>query len=100
MTGLYAFFLLCSIAGLGILDYRFKLAVFNKPKQAFGILVFAIGIFILWDAAGILMNIFRIGDNSLLIGLRIGEFPAEEVVFLALLNYTSLVAYCLFRRNI
>lgn len=100
MPGLYALFLLCSIAGLGILDYRFKLAVFYKPKQALSILAVAIGVFIIWDIAGIMTNIFRIGENNLLIGLHIGEFPVEELLFLVLLNYTSLVVYCLIRRRI
>ena len=99
MPGLYALFLLFSIAGLGILDYRFKLAVFYKPVQALSVLATAVGVFILWDIAGIFLNIFRIGDNNLLLGLHIGEFPVEELLFLVLLNYTSLVVYCLLRRR-
>lgn len=99
MPGLYALFLLFSITGLATLDYRYKLAVFYKAKQALGILAVAVGVFIIWDIAGIMSGIFRIGENDLLIGLRIGEFPVEELLFLVLLNYTSLVVYCLVRRR-
>lgn len=99
MPGLYALFLLLSIAGLGVLDYRFKLAVFYKPKQALGILGVAVSVFIVWDIAGIVSGIFRIGQNNLLLGLRIGEFPVEELLFLMLLNYTSLIVYCLVRNR-
>lgn len=98
MPGLYLLFLIISICGLGVIDYRFKLAVFYRPKQALLLLAGTVGVFILWDIAGILQHIFRIGENNLLIGLRIGEFPVEELFFLLLLNYTSLVVYCLLRR--
>lgn len=98
MPGLYLLFLLLSIGGLAVLDYRFKLAIFYKPKQALYLLVAAVGIFIIWDSAGIAQHIFRIGQNDLLIGLRIGEFPLEELFFLILLNYSSLIVYCFLRR--
>lgn len=93
MSGLYALFLLVSIAGLGVLDWRYKLALFYKTKQSLAILGITQLVFILWDIAGVLLGIFRIGENDLLLGIRIGEFPVEELLFLVLLNYTSLVAY-------
>lgn len=99
MPGLYALFLLISIGGLGILDYRYKLAMSIKPRQALTILAISITIFIFWDIAGIAADIFRIGDNNLLIGLRVGDFPVEELLFLVLLNYNSLVVYTALQRR-
>lgn len=93
MPGAYALFLLVSIMGLGALDYRYSLAVFHKPRRALSLLAAAVSVFIAWDAAGIAAGIFRIGENSLLIGMHLGEFPLEELLFLALLNYTSLTIY-------
>lgn len=98
MPGLYAAFLLVSIAGLSVIDYRYRLAFFYRTKQSLVVLAIALATFILWDIAGILSAIFRIGENDLLIGLRVGEFPLEEILFLILLNYTSLITYCLLRR--
>lgn len=99
MPGAYAVFLLLSIGGLATLDYRYTLALWYNARQTLIVLGNALAFFIVWDIAGILAGIFRIGQNTLLIGLHIGEFPIEELLFLVLLNYTSLIVYCGLRRR-
>ena len=93
MTGMYLIALLFSLAGLATIDYRYKLAVFNKPKQSANILILSILVFIIWDIIGIKLGIFFIGQNEYLTGIRVGEFPIEELFFLLLLNYCSLLIY-------
>lgn len=100
MRGLYLALLLFSLSGLATLDYRFKLAFFKYPVRTFKIITTALVVFILWDIAGIVGHMFSIGDNNLLLGIRIGEFPLEEIFFLLLLNYSSLILYLLFKMRI
>jgi len=99
MRGEYLLFLLAAITCIGAMDYRWKLAYFNKPAQTWKILIISLVVFIIWDIAGILDKIFFIGHNHLLIGVRIGQFPVEEIFFLVLLNYSSLIIYLLLRRR-
>lgn len=90
---MYLIALLFSLAGLATIDYRYNLAVFNKPKQTAKILIISILAFIIWDILGIKLGIFFIGQNEYLTGIGIGEFPIEELFFLILLNYCSLLIY-------
>lgn len=99
MSGLYFMALIISILGMTVIDKRFKLAYFYKPKQTVRILLIAVGVFIIWDVFGIVLDIFFIGSERYLLGLKIGQFPIEEILFLILLNYCSLLTYILFKRK-
>lgn len=90
--------LLISLGGLTLLDYRLKLALFVHKRRTVTIFVVTIGLFIVWDIAGIAARIFFIGQNNYLLGLRVGEFPLEEIFFLLLLTYTSLITYVYMKR--
>jgi lycopene cyclase domain-containing protein len=84
---------------MAVIDYRYKLAQFKYKNRTIKILAIAVSIFIVWDIAGILSGIFFIGSNDLLVGIRAGEFPIEELLFLVLLNYVSLLLYLLIKRR-
>lgn len=99
MRGLYLLSLVVSLAGMAVIDYRYKLALFKYKNRTIKILAIAVSIFIVWDIAGILSGIFFIGSNDLLVGIRVGEFPIEELFFLVLLNYVSLLLYLLIKRR-
>jgi lycopene cyclase domain-containing protein len=93
MSGSYALALVVSLAGLLFIDYRFKLAFFFDRARTTKIMLICMLVFIVWDVLGIIGDIFFIGQNSVLLGVQIGEFPIEELLFLALLNYSSLICY-------
>lgn len=99
MNGLYLLLLVVSISGLTYIDYHMKLAFFLTPKRTLKIMLITMTSFVLWDIAGISSHIFFIGQNKYLLGLRVGQFPLEELFFLALLNYTSLLIYLVFKRR-
>lgn len=99
MTGGYLLALLISISGLAIIDYRYKLAFFKERERTIKIIAIAIAIFVVWDLAGIVADIFFIGSSPLLLGLQLGEFPLEELFFLMLLNYSSLIVYLFIKRQ-
>ena len=100
MSFVYLALLLISLAGLVILDVRFKLAFAKNPKAA----SIAIGapyvLFVIWDFTGIASGIFFKGKSDLLTGLMIAkDFPVEELFFLALLCYSTLIVATWFDRE-
>lgn len=91
--GSYLAILLVSLLGLYLLDRTHKLAFTVDPKRAFWSMVPAFIVFVIWDIAGIALGIFFRGKNTLLTGIQLfPEFPIEEVFFLMLLCYSSLIA--------
>lgn len=88
----YLLTLLVSLAGLGALDFKHKLAFAKNPKAAAIAIAVPYLLFVIWDAAGIALGIFFKGQSAFLSGIMIApEFPIEELFFLALLCYTTLI---------
>jgi lycopene cyclase domain-containing protein len=88
----YLLALLVSIAGLAVLDHRFRLAIFYDAARTIKTILAGLAVFILWDILGIRLGIFFTGDSKHLTGLQFGpEFPVEELFFLILLIYTTLL---------
>lgn len=86
--------LLFSISGLGVLDWRYKLAFWYDARRTAKTLGFAIGLFLIWDIIGISSGIFLHGNSPLTLPFRLfPEFPIEEVFFLFLLTYVALILY-------
>ena len=93
MYGSYLVILILSLVGLYLLDRTHKLAFMADPKRALLSMVPAFVVFLIWDIAGIALGIFFRGNNTLLTGIQIfPEFPLEEIFFLMLLCYSTLIA--------
>jgi lycopene cyclase domain-containing protein len=83
-----------SLLGLGAIDFRSKLALFVYPLRTTLTLVLGMVFFLIWDVAGIGLGIFFMGDTSMLTGIMIApEVPLEELFFLAVLCYTTLLIW-------
>ena len=96
---LYLSGLLFSLVGLGLLDWRFKIAFFRNFKAALLSILIPFLFFLLWDGAGIALGIFFRGETEHLTGLLVApEIPLEEIFFLLLLNYTSLTVFSVISR--
>ena len=94
MSLVYLGALLVSLAGMVVLDLRFRLFFAVTPVRAAIVLVVGIAFFLVWDLAGIGAGIFFRGNPGLLTGVLIApELPLEEVFFLALLCYLTMNAY-------
>jgi len=90
----YLIGLLVTIGCMVLIDYRFKLAFFHNAKQTALTLIVAIGLFIVWDVIGIRLGIFFHGGSELTLPIRLAnEFPLEELFFLLLLTYVTLIVY-------
>lgn len=97
MSLVYLVALLGAILGTGLLDWRHKLAVFGgAPGRASVIVGVGVAFFLLWDVVGIAEGVFFRGSGPWMTGILLGpELPLEELFFLILLCYSTLIAYLL-----
>jgi lycopene cyclase domain-containing protein len=94
MYGIYLLILVLSLGGLYLLDRTHNLAFSVDAKRSLLSMVPAYILFLVWDIAGIASGIFFRGENTLLTGIQIfPEFPIEELFFLALLCYSTLIVF-------
>ncbi|WP_368497962.1 lycopene cyclase domain-containing protein [Herbiconiux sp. A18JL235] len=98
---LYLAALLVSLTGMVVLDRRFRLFFFHRPRRAAVVLVVGVAFFVLWDLAGIGLGIFFRGETEFMTGLQVApELPVEELFFLTLLCYLTMNVFAGARRLI
>ena len=96
VTGLYLAALLVSIAGLVVLDLRWRLFLGAAPLRAAVVLVVGVAGFLAWDAAGVGTGHLLRGPQHLLIGVDLApQIPIEELFFLILLCLSAMEAFTL-----
>lgn len=96
----YAGGLLGALFCMGLIDYRNQFAWFKDRRRTIQTIGLAVFIFVIWDIAGIVAGIFTDGDGKYRSGLQLGpHFPIEEILFLTLLTYTSLIIWCALSRR-
>lgn len=96
----YLIGLIIALGCLSLIDWRYKLAFFYDKRRTLLTLGAAVFLFSLWDIFGIRLGIFFHGGSDLTLPLRLfPEFPIEEIFFLTLLTYTTLLAYRFFSRR-
>lgn len=90
----YLVALCISIAGLLWLDYRYRLAFWFDARRTALTIAVTMAVFMVWDAIGIGMGIFFIGESPYMLPIELApEFPIEEVFFLFLLSFVTLLLY-------
>lgn len=101
MIGLaYLGALLVSLAGLAVLDRRFRLAFWADRRRSALCVLGGVAFFLAWDLAGIALGIFARGPSPHMTGLLLApELPIEEAFFLALLCYNTLLVWRAFDRR-
>lgn len=83
-----------SMMCIAAIDYRYKLAFFYDVRRTCVAVGSSLGALLVWDAAGIALDIFRIGDSPFMTGVVLApHMPLEEPVLLLFLSYLSLVMY-------
>lgn len=99
MNWLYLLALLGSIAGMMILDARFKVALFQRALSTVLMVGFGVAALIIVDLYAIEHAIFVRGESPYLLGIWLTpHIPLEEPIFLAFLSYCTLVIYGLLNR--
>ncbi|NCD19894.1 MAG: lycopene cyclase domain-containing protein [Actinobacteria bacterium] len=86
--------LLVSIFCMGLIDHRWRLALFRDAWATSVTVVVGVLFFLAWDLGGIALGVFFRGEGPWMTGLLLApELPVEEVAFLVLLTYTTLVTW-------
>ncbi len=99
--GAYLAALLVSLAGLGLLDWRYRLALFADARRTLVTVGFGVAAFLAWDLAGVGLGIFFRGDSRYLTGIEVApEVPLEELFFLTLLVYQTLLLWLALSRRL
>jgi lycopene cyclase domain-containing protein len=94
MPFLYLLALLVALAGMVILDRRFRLFFWRGAVRATIVLVSGLVFFLVWDVQGIRLGIFFRGETSFMAGWEWApQLPLEEPFFLLLLCYLAMNAY-------
>jgi lycopene cyclase domain-containing protein len=100
VTFAYLGALLFSLLGMGLIDFRQKLALFAHPIRTTISVATTVILLLAVDLVGIALGIFFRGQTTLLSGILIApELPLEELFFLTLLCYTTLVSYLWFKKG-
>ena len=99
--GAYLIGLLVSLAGLGLLDWRYRVALFAEAGRTLATVGIGVAVFLVWDLAGVGLGIFFRGDAPYLTGIQVApEVPLEEVFFLTLLVYQTLLLWLALSRRL
>ncbi len=98
--GAYLMALLVSLAGLGFLDWRYRVAFFADARRTLGTMGIGVAVFLVWDLAGVGLGIFFRGGSRYLTGIQVApEVPVEELFFLTLLVYQTLLVWLALSRR-
>lgn len=90
----YLFCLIVSLAGTATLDWRYGLAYWQDRRRTLATMAIGVAVFFAWDLTAIGLGIFKHGTSIYALPLTIlPEFPIEELFFLLLLCYCTLVMY-------
>lgn len=90
----YLFALVISLLGLLIIDKGGKIAFWRDWRRSLITLSISLVLFVLLDCIAIAFGIFTHGTGPYSLPFTIvSELPVEEVVFLLLLSYCSLLVY-------
>ncbi|MFC5930117.1 lycopene cyclase domain-containing protein [Cryobacterium melibiosiphilum] len=91
MGVLYLLTLLVSLAGMVVLDWRFRLFFWASARQAAIVLAVGVAFLLAWDLTGIGLGIFYRGETNLMTGVQLApELPLEELFFLTFLCYLTM----------
>lgn len=90
----YIIALVLSLAGLVILDKKYKLAFFRDSKKTVALLFATVIFFIAWDVAGIFAGVFATNPQWVSgLYLFTPNLPLEEFLFLTLFGYQIILLW-------
>ena len=98
MSLAYLLSILVSAFCMGLVDRRWKLFVFDRPRRALVLLAVGLVYFLAWDLVAIGLEIYHRGESEAMTGIEVApELPLEELFFIVFLCYVTMVLHGLFR---
>ena len=84
---------------MGLVDRRWRLFLFDRPRRAVALVACGLVFFLLWDVVAIWLGIYVRGDSPAMTGIEVAsELPIEEIFFIVFLCYLTMVLHRLFLR--
>ena len=94
MSLAYLAALAVSAVGVGLIDARWRLALFRAPRPTIVAVLATAALLLVIDLVGIATGNFRLGASPWMTGIEVlPHLPIEELGFVAFLAYVSLVAW-------
>lgn len=94
MSFVYLAAIVVSAVCVGLLDARWRLALFADPLRALGAIAGTAAVLLITDLACIATGNFRLGASPWMTGFEVlPHLPIEELFFITFLAYVSLVAF-------
>jgi lycopene cyclase domain-containing protein len=94
MTWLYLLAIIGSTFCMGLVDRRWRLFLFDRPRLALGVVGAGVAFFLAWDLVAISLGIYERGDSPAMTGWEVAdELPVEELFFVLFFCYLTLVLH-------
>ena len=99
MSWLYLVSIMGSMLCMGLVDQRWKLFLFDRPRVALSAVLVGFVLFLAWDLVAIEIGVYSKGESPVMSGVDVAEeLPLEELFFITFLCYITGVFHGLFTR--
>ena len=94
MTWLYLLAIVGSTLCMGLVDHRWGLFLFARPRRAVLVVVAGVVFFLAWDLVALNLDIYRRGESPAMTGIElVPDLPLEELFFVVFLCYLTMVLH-------
>lgn len=99
MSWLYLATIVVSMTCMGLVDHRWRLFLFDRPRVAVTAVAVGFVLFLAWDLVAIELGVYSKGDSPAMSGIDVApHLPLEELFFITFLCYITGVFHGLFTR--
>lgn len=94
MSLLYLLSVVGATICMGLVDRRWGLFLFDRPRRALLVVAAGVVFFLVWDLVAISQQMYRRGESPAMTGLEVlPELPVEELFFIVFLSYLTMVLH-------
>ncbi|GGD30926.1 lycopene cyclase domain-containing protein [Nocardioides daphniae] len=99
MSWLYLASIVTSMVCMGLVDHRWRLFLFDRPRVALAAVAVGFALFLAWDLVAIEIEVYSKGASPAMSGVDVApHLPLEELFFITFLCYITGVLHGLFTR--
>jgi lycopene cyclase domain-containing protein len=95
----YLVALLLVLACIALVDHRWRLVLWSDARRGAMVLAAGVAFFLAWDLLAVHFGFYRRSGSDLMTGVQLApDVPVEELFFVLLLCYVTLVLHTLVER--
>ncbi|MDP9823047.1 lycopene cyclase domain-containing protein [Nocardioides massiliensis] len=99
MSLLYLGFIVVSTVCMGLVDRRWRLFLFDRPRVALLAVAAGFAFFLVWDLVALELELYSKGESPAMTGIDVApHLPIEELFFITFLSYLTGVLHGLWQR--